>query len=93
MMFVLCLSSFASAAVVDDAISWMYTNGLTNKNNATDFNAERGLRRDEAAKFFVNFAKKLDKTTYVKTATQCKFSDINDSWPDLKDVVVESCRL
>lgn len=93
MTFVLLLSSFVSAAVVDDAISWMHDNSLTIYDNKTDFNADRWLRRDEAAKFYVNFAKLLSKTTYVKTANQCIFSDINDSWSDLKDIVVESCRL
>jgi len=93
MVFVLSLFSFASADKVDDAISWMYENGLTIHNNKTDFNATRWLRRDEAAKFYVNFSKLLGKTTYVKTANQCVFSDINDSWSDLKDIVVESCRL
>lgn len=96
MTFVLCLSSFASFASadkVDDAISWMYEHGLTIHNNKTDFNAARWLRRDEAAKFFVNFAKQRGKTTYIKTANQCAFSDINDSWSDLKNIVVESCRL
>ena len=41
MTFILSLSSFASAAVVDDAISWMYDNGLTIHNNKADFNADR----------------------------------------------------
>jgi hypothetical protein len=89
----LLLTSFVSADTVDDAISWMYENKLTIHNNKTDFNADRGLRRDEAAKFYVNFAKQLGKTSYVKTASQCVFSDINDSRSDLKTVVIESCRL
>ena len=93
MTCLVCFSSFASADTVDDAISWMYDNGLTIHNNKTDFNATRGLRRDEAAKFFVNFATLLGKTTYVKTTSQCTFSDINTSRSDLKDIVIESCRL
>lgn len=93
MAFILWLFAFVSADKVDDAISWMYDNGLTIYNNKTDFNADRWLRRDEAAKFFVNFAKQLDKNTYIKTTAQCTFSDINQSRSDLKDIVVESCRL
>jgi hypothetical protein len=91
--FTLLFYSFTSAAIVDDAISWMYENGLTIHNNKTDFNADRGLRRDEAAKFYVNFAKLLGRDTYVKTENQCKFSDINESRSDLKPIVIESCRL
>jgi hypothetical protein len=41
MTFVLLLSSFVSAAVVDDAISWMHDNSLTIYDNKTDFNADR----------------------------------------------------
>lgn len=93
MALILWLFAFASADKVDDAITWMYDNGLTIHNNKTDFNATRWLRRDEAAKFYVNFSKLLGKTTYVKTANQCIFSDINDSRSDLKDIVIESCRL
>ena len=93
MVFVLSLLSFASADKLDDAISWMYDNGLTIHEWQMTYKADSWLRRDEAAKFYVNFSKLLGKTTYVKTASQCNFSDINDSWSDLKDVVVESCKL
>lgn len=93
MVFVLLLFSFASADKLDDAISRMYDNGLTIHAGQMTYKADSWLRRDEAAKFYVNFSKLLGKTTYVKTASQCVFSDINDSWSDLKDVVVESCRL
>jgi hypothetical protein len=41
MTFVLFLSSFASAAVLDDAITWMYDNELTIYNNKLDFSADR----------------------------------------------------
>jgi len=90
---ILWLSSFASAAIIDDSISWMYDNNLTIYDNADDFNANKWLRRDEAAKFFVEFAKLLGKTDYIKTDNQCKFTDINDSRSDLKNIVIESCKL
>ena len=57
MTCLVCFSSFALADTVDDAISWMYDNGLTIHNNKADFKATKWLRRDEAAKFFVNFSK------------------------------------
>lgn len=85
--------TFASADRLDDAISWMYDNGLTIHAGQMTYKADRWLRRDEAAKFFVQFSKLLWKETYVKTAAQCTFSDINQSRSDLKDIVVESCRL
>lgn len=88
----LSLSS-VSAEKIDDAISWMYDNNLTIYDNKNDFNTMRWLRRDEASKFYVNFARLFGKTTYVKTAKQCVFSDVDEWWSDLKDYIVEACRL
>ena len=51
------------------------------------------MRRDEAAKFFVKVAEGLWKTDYVKSASECSFSDLDDGHADLKDVMVKSCRL
>jgi hypothetical protein len=51
------------------------------------------IRRDEASKFFVQFSKLIGKTTYTKTVAQCTFSDLDKARPDLKEVVIESCRL
>ncbi len=81
------------ADILDDSISWMYDNELTIHQSQNTFNANKSIRRDEAAKFFVKFAKKLNKTTYIKNYNQCIFSDINNSWSDLQDIVVESCML
>lgn len=95
-VIVLLIGSFFSVSFaenVDDAINRMYNNWLTIHNNKKDFQSDRWLRRDEAAKFFVKFAKLIGKTDYVKTVDQCEFSDINDSWSDLKNIVIESCRL
>jgi hypothetical protein len=55
--------------------------------------ASKGIRRDEAAKFFVQFAKLIEKTDYAKTDQQCQFSDLDKARPDLKEVVIESCKL
>ena len=51
------------------------------------------MRRDEAAKFFVKVAEGMGKTDYVKSASECSFSDLNDGHADLKDVMVKSCRM
>jgi hypothetical protein len=36
------------------------------------------IRRDEAAKLFVNFARIVEKNIYKKTAEECKFTDIKE---------------
>ena len=83
----------ATTSVLDKAISWMHDNGLTIYSTAATFKSTTWLRRDEAAKFFVEFAKIAGKTGYVKTDSQCAFSDISKSWSDLKGTVIESCKL
>jgi hypothetical protein len=81
------------AALVDDAVAWAYSKGLTRYYTNEDFGINRSIRRDEAAKFFVQFAKALGKTDYVRSSSQCQFFDLNGAISDLKDMVVESCRL
>ena len=55
--------SFVSFSFADTqlnkAISWMNNNGLTKFTNATDFMASNSLRRDEATKFFVQYATEI----------------------------------
>ena len=86
--------NFVSAmSLLDDAITRAYTKKLTMFMLPEDFRPYQAMRRDEAAKFFVDFAKLVGKTTYVVPAEQCQFSDLNQAWDDLRAVVVESCRL
>ncbi len=87
------LLSFGKAAVLDEAVTWMSQNDLTIFKTVTDYKPNNYIRRDEAAKLFVKFAKLKNKTDYVKTTEECKFSDLNDAHADLKDIVIESCRL
>ncbi|AKH32478.1 hypothetical protein XF24_00113 [candidate division SR1 bacterium Aalborg_AAW-1] len=87
------LSSFGQGAMIDDAVSWLYNNGYTIFSNTRDYQPNNYMRRDEAAKFFVKVAEGLGKTDYVKTASECSFSDLDDGHADLKDVMVKSCRL
>ena len=93
MMMIFGLFWFSQAAVLDDAVTWMNTNWLTIFTTIKDYQPNNYIRRDEAAKLFVKFAKIVQKDTYKKTAEECKFSDLNNAHADLKDIVVESCRL
>lgn len=94
MLITLILSSTQSYAIVlDDAVSWLHDNGLTMFSNTTDYKPNNYIRRDEAAKFFVNYAKLLGIADYTKDDSQCKFSDISQSHSDLQNIVIESCKL
>lgn len=90
--WIIAYTNWASTET-DAAISRLYKNWLTKHNNKTKFWSNRTIRRDEAAKFFVLFAKLIWKTSYTKGESQCKFYDTNDSRSDLKEIVKESCKL
>jgi hypothetical protein len=79
--------------VLDDAITRAYTKKLTIHLYTDDFKPYQAIRRDEAAKFFVSFAKFVGKTTTLIEADQCMFSDIDKARTDLKESVIESCKL
>jgi|GEM_PF-4468279 len=52
LLLVSCVSFSFANSELDTAVQWMYDNGLTKFDNATEFMADKPLRRDEATKFF-----------------------------------------
>ena len=79
--------------VLDNAITRAYTKQLTIFMLPEDFKPYQAMRRDEAAKFFADFAKLVGKTEYVIPRDQCQFADLDKAWLDLREVVTESCML
>jgi hypothetical protein len=55
--------------------------------------ATKSLRRDEASKFFVQYAKESLGLTPDTSNISCEFSDLDSAWPDLKNLIKESCQL
>jgi hypothetical protein len=78
---------------LSEAITRMNQNWLTKFTNATDFMATKGLRRDEATKFFVQYAKETLWLNPDTSKTTCNFTDLSKARPDLKDLIKESCQL
>ncbi len=78
---------------LNKAISRMYENWLTIFNDPESFMAYNWLRRDEAAKFFVKYAKEVMGMIPDYSKQWCTFKDLDQAWSDLKDVIVESCQL
>lgn len=78
---------------LDEAISRMNQKGLTKFDNTTDFMTTNWLRRDEASKFFVQYAKEVMWLSPDTSKTSCNFSDLSQARPDLKDLIKESCQL
>jgi hypothetical protein len=83
----------ARSETFNNAVTWAYTKKLTIYLQPEDFGFSKTIRRDEAAKFFVNFAKLIGKANYTVNANQCNFSDKNQARDDLQDTIVEACRL
>ena len=78
---------------INNAVSWMFEHWLTIHDTPKKFKYNNELRRDEAAKFFVQYAKEVlgKKPDYTKQ--WCEFKDLDRAWSDLKWIVVESCQL
>lgn len=75
------------------SVSWMYNNGLTIFSEPESFMAENWLRRDEATKFFVQYAKEVMWKSSDTSKAGCEFTDLSSAWSDLKDLIKESCQL
>jgi len=71
----------------------MYSKWLTKFDNPTDFMTTKWLRRDEASKFFVQYAKEVMWFVSDTTERSCNFTDLNKARPDLKETIQESCQL
>lgn len=77
---------------LEDAVQWMYTNDLTRYDNIQDYRPADTLTREQAAKFFWNFALFMDKST-VKWADECQFSDTANADYTLTPHILSSCML
>ena len=90
--FGLLTFNFINAVSLQDAIQRGYENGLTSFSTSSTFRPYDTLRRDEAAKFFMQFAR-LQNTTMDPNLynPSCNFYDINKSWSDLKTYVQNAC--
>ena len=91
--FVSFISFTFAESQLNTAISWMNSNWLTKFTNAITFMSTKNLRRDEATKFFVQYATEIVWLTPDISKTSCNFNDLNNARPDLKDLIKESCQL
>ena len=74
------------------ALTRMHANGLTKFPEPIDFRPYDLLSRQEASKFFSQFAKEIVYKTLDQTA-YCFFDDMNGVDPSLKNYILESCML
>lgn len=86
------LAQNSSNTELQSAITWMYEYSLTSYRTVDDFMGESYLTREQAAKFFVEFAKKIlgkvvDETKVVK------LSDLKKANPTLQSYIKEANQL
>ncbi len=78
---------------VQDAIDYLYANGLTMFATEETFMGTSSLRRDEAAAFFARFARDVLKMEVNADAEGCEFSDLAGAHQDLLGEVAAACQL
>lgn len=81
-----------SSAEFQAALKFMYENWLTKYSNETDYRPRDTLTREQAAKFFSEFAEKV-LNTQPDTEKYCYFSDLD--WADytLTESIIKSCKM
>lgn len=89
----LWLISLSLAANIDETVSLLHEKWFTIFGTVNDFQPNNYMRRDEAAKFFVKVAEWLGKINYIKSESECNFSDLSDGHIELKEAMIKSCRL
>jgi hypothetical protein len=75
------------------AINWMYDNWLTMYNNKSDFMWSSYITREQASKFFVQFASNVFGKDKWLISSYDTFSDIKNANPTLKDYIIYSSNM
>lgn len=75
----------------EQALAWMYANGLTKYSDKGEYRPNDGVTREEAAKIIGQAYIKLGYSQDSKNTT-CAFSDINEVDPTLSSFVVNTCK-
>jgi len=76
-----------------EAVQFMKENGLSSTaNSVEEYQPLATVKREAAAKFFVNFAKKFFNKT-PDTTKVCTFSDINEAQAWAVPYIIEACQM
>ncbi len=75
----------------EQALAWMYDNGLTMYDNEIEYRPDDGLLREEAAKIIGQAFTVLGYDQTIKNSS-CTFLDSNDIDPSLTQHVQNSCK-
>ncbi len=78
---------------MSDVIVWMYNMWLTSKSTLSDFLPNDYLTREQASKFFVEFAKRVKWTQNNDTSKKVSFTDIGNADKTLKSYIIEANQM
>lgn len=72
------------------ALERMFSVGMTRLKTVEEFRGDEPVTRQQAAKFFSQFAKEVMYST-MDVAKYCRFSDLDSADPSLKNYILEAC--
>ena len=85
------ISTTTTGTEFQQALAWMYANGLTKYDDETEYRPNDGLLREEAAKIIGQAFSVLGYDQTTKN-TNCSFSDSADIDPTLTTHVTNTCK-
>ena len=89
-----CIHFTLALSKVDTAVSRMYANNFTIFDSTQNFMADKPIRRDEASKFFVQYAKEIQWLVLDNNEFECdSFTDLQQWRPDLVQTMKDACSL
>ncbi len=87
------VTTVVSDPALQEAIYWMYDNGLTRYENTENFRPFDSITRQEAAKIFTIFRNTLIQGTPDTTGVSCEFTDMDLADPTLVSYITQACQL
>lgn len=87
-----CMVQERMSNELTESISRMYNNWLTRYNSEWDFLANNSLTREQASKFFVEFAQKIRKMSW-EISKQTNFNDFDQADNTLQSYILLSYQL
>lgn len=81
-----------TTARANDVITWGFTKGITSFSNAETFRSNDPLRRDEAAKFFLEFIDIIGENRATAWTKCSSYYDENKAWDDLVPYLINACK-
>ena len=87
------LTSVVSDPALQEAIYWMYDNGITRYDSVENYRPFDSITRQEAAKIFTLFRNTIIQGTPDSAGANCVFTDMDLADPTLVSYITDACKL